>query len=41
MSRLSSKIVVAVILGFTALTASGCTFPVTIDPGSSGIVITP
>ena len=38
MSRLSSKIVVVVILGFTALTASGCTFPVTID-GAPGFVI--
>jgi hypothetical protein len=35
MSRLSSKIAVAVVLGFTALTASGRTFPVTLDPGGS------
>jgi hypothetical protein len=38
MSRLSSKILVALILGFTALTASGCTVPLTIDPGGSGLV---
>jgi hypothetical protein len=38
MSRLTSKIVVALILGFTALTASGCTVPLTIDPGGSGLV---
>lgn len=37
MSRLSSKIAVAVILGFTALTASGCTLPLTFDPGTSGL----
>jgi hypothetical protein len=41
MSRLSSKIVVAVLLGFTAVTASACTLPLTFDPGTSGIVITP
>jgi hypothetical protein len=41
MSRLSSKIVVALILGFTALTASGCTIPLTIDPGGSGLVFVP
>lgn len=40
MTRLSSKLVVTLILGFTALTASGCTIPLTIDPGSSGLVFT-
>jgi hypothetical protein len=37
MSRLSSKIIVAVLLGFTAITASACTVPLTIDPGTSGL----
>lgn len=35
MSRVSSKVVVAVVLGFTALTASGCTFPLTVSCGGT------
>ena len=34
MSRLSSKVIIAVVLGFTALTASGCTVPVTVSCGT-------
>jgi len=34
MSRFSSKVIIAVVLGFTALTASGCTVPLTVSCGS-------
>jgi hypothetical protein len=34
MSRLSSKAIIAVVLDFTALKASGCTVPVPVSCGS-------
>lgn len=40
MSRLKYKVVLGLFLTFTAITASGCTFPVTIDCGA-GVVCTP
>lgn len=40
MSGLKYKFVLGAILTFTAITASGCTFPVTIDCGA-GVVCTP
>ncbi|WP_269432114.1 hypothetical protein [Mycobacterium nebraskense] len=33
MSRLKYKLVLGLVLAFTATAASGCTFPVTIDCG--------
>lgn len=42
MSRLKYKVVLGLVLGFTALTSSGCTLPtITCTSGTTGITCTP